>query len=241
MSIESEVAALTAATTDLLSEVVLKKNELKNNASAITYGGTYATVKDALDALLYIPVDVTAYSLNTTSAELGSTVSGLAITWNVNKVVTSQTMNGANISAASRTFNPVGSFTSNQTWTLVASDGSTSDSGTASLAFQQKRYWGTSNLTSLTDSQIIALSGGSELSTTKNKSVSYDASGGKYPYYCFPASFGTLGAVTVNGLSFSDYTVTSKTFVNASGYSSTYSIVRFNSIQNGSSISVTWA
>jgi hypothetical protein len=240
MTIESQIAALTAATTDLLNEVVIKKDELRNNASAILYGGQYATIKDALDALLYVPLNITSYNLNTSTAEIGSTVSGLALTWAINKSPTTQNINGTTVAPSARTFSPSGSFTTNQTFTLTVGDGTNTTNASTSLSFLSKRYWGVSASTTLTDAQIIAL-GGSELTSSKSKTVTYDATGGRYPYYCYPAALGALTNVTVNNLSFSDYTVVTRAFVNASGSSVSYNIVRFNNIQNGSSIAVSWA
>lgn len=213
-----------------------------SDAAHVTYeNDTHATVQEALDALLYVPVDITSFSSSVNTVELGITVQSVVLNWTINKLVTSLSItNGVGVvqpSSVSKTV--TGPWTADQTWTINASDGKSSDAASVSLQFRQKRYWGTSASETLVDSQIIAFA--SEFATNRNRSVTYNATGGKYPYYCYPASFGLPTAVTVGGLVFSDFTVTTRAFVNASGYSSTYNIVRFNGIQTGANISVVWA
>lgn len=95
------------------------------------------------------------------------------------------------------------------------------------------RYWGASVLTSLAESDILALS--SDLASNYDKSVVYDCTGGKYPYFCFPETFGTPAAVTVNGLPFTAFDVS---VVSVGG--ANYNVLRFSTIQFGSSISTVW-
>jgi len=91
----------------------------------------------------------------------------------------------------------------------------------------------------LDNAGVLALT--SEFATDYNKAVTYDATGGKYLYYAFPASFGTPSRVTVGGLTFSDFTVTTLDFTNASGHTETYNVIRLNNMQTGAAINVNWA
>lgn len=201
---------------------------------------TYATVQEALDALLYVPVDVTAFSNNIGTVEIGSTVQSLTLNWAVNKAVTSLSIsNGVGTVLGTSFKNLTGPWTADTSWTISASDGKSNDSATTTLAFRNRRYWGVSSKTTLSDADILALTG--EFSTSRGKTVSYNATGGNYPYYCYPASFGAPANVTVGGLAFSAYTVTTRDFVNASGLAVSYNIIRFNGIQTGANISVVWS
>ncbi len=211
-------------------------------AQNVIYGGSYATVRDALDALFYTAVSISAFTSTVSEAELGDTVVGTTLNWTINKTVTSQDIdNGVPpINAVVRTYNVTDSMTTNQTWVLLVGDGQTTANRSTTLTFKQKRYWGVSTLDTLTDAQIRGLSG-SEFATTRAKSITYNATGGRWIFYCYPAAFGSPSNVTVGGLAFSDYTVDTRAFENAVGYSSSYHIIRFNNLQTGSSIQVVWS
>lgn len=105
------------------------------------------------------------------------------------------------------------------------------------LNWKYKLFYGVSPLSVLTDDNIKSLS--QELATSKNKSLSYDCSGGKYFYLAYPSSFGDHSAVTVNGLAYNDYTLTKRSFVNQYGVSIPYNIYRSNNILNGV-VTVNW-
>ena len=138
-----------------------------------------------------------------------------------------------------------GPFTSNQTWTINASDGTTPVSDSSSIAFDLRRYWGVNSATSLTNSQILALSSefaGNAVSGSFVKSIIYNCSPGPtYPYYAYPVAWGGPPSnVTVGGLPFSDFSVATQSVTNASGHVDSYYVIRFNNIQTGSNISVVW-
>ena len=214
------------------------------DADSVTYttsaDPSVVSVADALDKLLYVAPNITSLS-GGGSYEIGSTVAGVHLAWSINKAVTSQSLNngiGA-LAVDARTYDYAPDITSNITFTLTVSDGQTNDVASTSVQFLRKRYWGASASASLDNAGILALS--SELTSSKNKSVTYDCTGGKYPYFCYPKSFGALSAVTVGGLAFSDYTQTELSFTNASGHTELYYVTKFNGIQTGANIAVVWA
>lgn len=198
----------------------------------------------------YVPPDITAFLANGSSpriVETGSTISSVALSWTLaGSAPTSQSIDQSvgSITPGTTTANVTGSFTSNRTWTLTVSANDPqgnvrTDTAAVSLTFMQKRYWGVSASTSLDSSGILALS--SEFSSSKTKTVTYNATGGRYPYFCYPATLGALTAVTVGGIAFSDYTTSVVSFTNSSGYTENYNVVRFNTLQNGSNIQVSWS
>lgn len=105
--------------------------------------------------------------------------------------------------------------------------------------YAYSRYWGVSPDTTVDNADILAFD--SEFSTSKSKSVIYNCTGGNYPYFCYPAAWGALSVVTVFGLVFTDYLVTVQDFTDAEAYTTSFNVVRFNNLQNGSSISVGWS
>jgi hypothetical protein len=209
-------------------------NTGNNEISALSVpysNNSYATVAAALDALLYVPLAITSFTNNTGNVEIGSTVNGVVLTWAYNKAVTSQSINQGigSLPVGDRTASDPTVLTSSRTWALSASDGTTPVNGNTSVTFLNKRYWGVSALTSLSDAQIIALN--SELAATRVQSRTF-APSGNYIYFAWPTSFGTP-TFTVNGLLNTAWTLVTRAFVNGSGHSSSYDIYRSNNLLTG--------
>jgi hypothetical protein len=207
------------------------------DASQITYHNpSYPTVEAALDQLLYVAPLVTLTGGST--FEIGQTINSVALNWTINKNIISQSINQGigSLDPSLRTFtHSAQTITTDRTYTITVNDGTNSATSSSSVLFRNKRFWGTSTLTSLTDAQIKALS--SEFATSFTQSRTFDCTGGKYFYFAFPASFGTP-SFKVGGLAFSDMTLVTRAFVNASGFSSSYNIYRVTNLQSGSAIAV---
>ena len=65
-----------------------------------------------------------------------------------------------------------------------------------------KRFWGVSEEESVTDDIIKSFS--NELSSSRVKTVSYDGTGGRYPYFIYPTALGDLNNTKVNNLEWND-------------------------------------
>ena len=201
------------------------------NAAQMPYNSSYATVQDALDALFYVPLQVTSFGNTVSVVEQGGTIFADALNWGYNKSVASQSIDqgiGA-LPSGDRAHNAAGIWTSDVTWHLSASDGTVSANAATTLAFRQQRYWGPSSALSFNDAGIIALS--QEFATNFNQSRTITANA-EYIYFAFPTSFGTP-AFTVNGLLNTAWALTTRVFVNASGYTSSYDIWRSNNLLTG--------
>ena len=120
----------------------------------------------------------------------------------------------------------------NQKLTITATYNGQSVSKVYNVYFKYKKYWGTSTSTSLTSSQVIALAGRTWADSKAMGATTFDCTGGKYVYYVIPSSLGTP-EFWVGGLKNTDVVTTSATVTNASGGSTTYSIMRLANIQTG--------
>lgn len=213
------------------------------SAADVSYGTTsdpnIENVKEALDKLLY--VSPSASMSGGGSFEIGQTVHGVHLTWNFNKAIVSQSLDNGigNLALDVRAYDWPDDISSNLTFTLTASDGQTTAHASTSVQFYRRAYWGVSSKLSLDNADILAFS--QAFATNRNRAVVYDCSGGRYPYFCYPKSFGALSSVTVGGLAFSDYQQTTLSLTNASGHLEDYYVTRFNGIQFGDNISVSWA
>lgn len=210
------------------------------DAGDVSYTGPYPTVQAALDALFYVAPRINSFSNNVGTVEIGQTITAVTLAWSFNKTMTSASINqavGSVLGLTSKALTGL-SLTTSFTWTLTASDGLNTTSASTGISFLNKRYWGVSTNTALVDADILALS--SEFASSRGKAISYNATGGKYPFYCYPASFGAPANVTVGGLAFTDFTVTAQNFTNASGHTESYNVIRFNNLQTGAAINVVW-
>jgi len=197
------------------------------------------SVSGVVDYILNILEPLTvSISNNKSSNEKGSTVTSVLLSWAWSKTVDSQSLNNGigalapNITSYNHT--PV-AITTNTTYTISGIKGVQSASGGTTVNFYQRRWWGTSPLTSLTSPQILGLAN-NEFATSRNKSFTING-GGQYIYYSYPSSFGAA-TFTVNGLLNTAWTLFVVSHTNASGFTENYNVYRTNTIQNGSGISI---
>lgn len=142
------------------------------------------------------------------------------------------TLSGS-ISSDKQTWTPTKAVTANQKLTVTATYGSQSASKVYYVFFKNKKYWGTSANTSLTNAQVLALEGSTWADNRLMRSTNFDCTGGKYPYYVIPADVYNGLQVWVGGLKNTDITVTDMTVTNASGSSQAYKVIRLTNIQTG--------
>ncbi len=196
------------------------------DASDVTFqSATYTTVEQALNKLLYGPLEVTSFTGSVTSAELGSSVTPLVLTWTYSANVLSQSISntGATLVPTARTYTYVTPITTNRTFTLIGNDGTANASASVTVSFYRKRYWGVSSSGALTDAQILGLSG-NEFATSR-ETAKVIASVDQYIYVAYPASFGEA-MINVNGLLNTAWVLTTRPHTNFYGYESQYHIYR---------------
>ena len=183
------------------------------------------------------------------SFELGYTYpSGNKLfTWNVinpnNVKENSITLNAeAGISNTGSKSQMVASITKNtagsHTFTIKAQNSNNVEFSRAiTFNWLAKRFWGVSEEESVTDEMIKSFS--SELSNSKVKTVSYDGTGGRYPYFIYPTALGDLNNTKVNNLEWNDWVLVKRDFINVNGVSIPMNIYRgFNKI-NGA-LTINW-
>lgn len=216
-------------------------------ATEVTYDNTtYPTVEAALNFLLFIGLLIESFTSDQAQIhEVGSAVPVVTLIWVFNKTITGQSINQGigtldpTLRTTQVTF-PTPGLTTTESWTLTATDGVTSPTATTSVSFQPKAYFGPSPNTSLDNDQILAL-GSNAFATALTRSMTFDCTGGAFPYYCYPASFGLPTNVVVGGLSFTAYNVTVMPVTNAQGFTQSYNVIRFSNLQNGNNIQVSWS
>ena len=135
---------------------------------------------------------------------------------------------------ASITKNSVGSHT----FTIKAQNSNNVEfSRTITFNWLAKRFWGVSEEESVTDDIIKSFS--SELSNSKVKTVSYDGTGGRYPYFIYPTALGDLNNTKVNNLEWNDWVLVKRDFINVNGVSIPMNIYRGSNKINGA-LTINW-
>lgn len=212
---------------------------LGGDAENITYTNTdfptYTDVDKALDAifakLYYVDPAITSFTStpSTLTYENGAVVTGgVVFNWVYNKDMTTQTLTDCTLADETvRTATYESDISSNKTFTLSAGDGENSVSKSISFQFMNKVYWGVSaDQDTYSDAWILGLSG-SKLATNAKGSYNFTAGAGQYCYFAIPTSMSI--AVKVNGFDTElDTVVANKSFQNASGYTTTYKILRLH-------------
>lgn len=202
------------------------------NGSSGSGGGSYddTELREEIQALKdivnYVAPKINSFSMSpsTTTYEIGSKVSGLKFSWNLNKNVTSQSLTGCTIGVNDRSANYSSEISSNKTFTLSVSDGKNTANANKSINFYNKKYYGVATERSEYDSGfILGLNGSLVNGRTGNFTV--NAGERQYIYFAIPTSFGTP-TFMIGGFSGGFDLVNTIDFTNASGYTTKYNIYR---------------
>lgn len=194
---------------------------------------TMQTLQDAMDKLLYITPSVSLSGGGT--YEVGSTRSTTSLSWTWNKAIKTQSLNqgigSLDPSVRSYTYNTP--ITTNTTFTITGSDGTTTKSSSTTVSFRKYYYYGTSSKATLSDADIRGLrtstSGGREWCSSNqtlsekefNCTPTSASPDGFYAYFVLPSEYAKSEyTVKVNGLPNTGYLKSTK-----SDYTNEYGVV----------------
>lgn len=195
--------------------------------------GMISEINNRITDLHYVPISISNFSVNPTKVEKGNTNVSVTITYTLNKVPTTLTLDEQSITSTQSGSTTVTGLSENKTWTLVATDtGSqshqpTTATKTTTLSFVSKAYWGAAEIPSggITNAFLLGLSN-NELTATKARSITVTAGSNNYIWYAIPSSFGEC-SFTFNGNT-GGFVKQANAFshTNASGYTENYDIYR---------------
>ena len=202
------------------------------DAADITFdNATYPTVESALNGLLYDAPTITSFTNNKNSVENGSTVTSTQLDWTISGTITSQSINNSvgSLATGLRTTTHSSSYSTNRTYTLTISDGTTTTTKNTTITFLNSNYYGVSANTSLTSGQVNALSNALASSKTQTRTITATD---QYIYIAYPSAYGAA-TFTVNGLLNNDWTLSTQSHTNASGATVSYNVYRTNNLLTG--------
>lgn len=208
----TKAGVMTASMFNTLQEIELATFPLSLTASG---GGTWevgsSTTSGIAISVLRKGVNVTADSTIQVTASTGS----------------------GSLSSNKSMWTPSAAITSNTSVAVKATYGSQTATKTVSYAFKYKKYWGTSASATLTNANILALTGNTWADSRAMNATNFDCTGGKYPYYVIPTSIASGLEWWVGGLKNTDVTSSVINLTNASGATESYTVFRLNNIQTG--------
>lgn len=178
-------------------------------------------VDDIIADMNYKAIDITGFSNNVGTQEMGKIITSVTLTWSINKNPSSQTLDGLALATDARSVTePDMKITENRTFTLKVTDerGAT-DTASTSISFLNGVYYGSMVAGSaINNAAILALT----KKLQSGRSVSFRVSSNR-PVYACPTRYGTP-MFTIGGFEYEWDNVATFDFTNASGYVESYSV-----------------
>lgn len=181
--------------------------------------------KDVAD-LKYKAIEISSFSNNKNTAEMGSTVNEVTLSWVLNKTPEKLTIDGVEQAADITSLALTGlGIIGTKTWKLEVTDerGATATK-TTSISFLNGAYYGISSIPDAYDSDFI-LSLTKTLTSTRARSFTVNPGENEYIYYCVPTRFGDC-TFYMGGFEGGITKVATFDFTNASGYTESYDVYR---------------
>lgn len=223
-------------------------------AESTTLGGTAEVVKYsndsypelsnvdlALDKILakiyYVTPSILSFSMNpaTTEYEMGTVIPAdtLTFSWSVNKEIKNQALTDCQIAVDDRSAVYGSDLSSTKTFILNVSDGENTATATKKISFLNKVYWGNAAEPEEYNSAFILGLSNNKLVTTSKADYNFTAGEGEYGYFAVPKAM-KFSSIWVNGFQADVEEVTTISFTNASGFSTSYTILRTSKTGLGS-------
>lgn len=196
-------------------------------------------VKEALDTVIdesdYVAPQILSFrsTLPKSKYEIGQSVAHALFSWTLNKAVTMQSLTDCTVTAVSRSAGSSSALTETKTFTLTVSDGKNTDTAECTIPFLNKIYWGSATEPTDYDSAFVLALSGSSLTSNCIGAYKFAVDSGEYGYFAMPKGM-AVSAVYVNSLMAELEFVEDISFTNSSGYTTTYSILRFPRASLGS-------
>ena len=189
---------------------------------------TVANVKEALDSIVekiyYVATTISSFTCvpSRTTYEMGEKIDTLQFDWVYNKDIERQMLNRVELDKTIRsaTYNNI---STNQTYSLEATDGKTTATKSISISFANGRYHGVAAEGEYDSTFILKLT--KNLATSKNCSFTVTCGTDRYIFFAIPTRFGTP-KFTVGGFEGGFTLVATIDFTNSSNYTEPYNIYK---------------
>lgn len=208
-------------------EEILAKSEIQDIGGGEQLKNDVSTLQQQVADLLYVPIDITKFTHNAGTVEMGSVVEELTLTWELNKVPISQTVEGKAVDVSARSETLTGmNMTQSRTFTMTATDErEKTDSATTTVNFLNGIYYGAAAAPEALDGAFLLALEKKTLSSARGRTIDATAADGQHIWYALPARLGTC-KFTVGGFEGGFDLAATMDFTNAKGYTESYYIYR---------------
>ena len=195
----------------------------------------------ALDKILakiyYENPEITSFSISpaTTEYEIGTVIPTDTITfsWAVNKDVKSQALTDCTVAIDDRSATYGSELKNTKTFVLTVSDGENVVTASKKISFLNKAYWGSSVEPDEYNSAFILGLVNNKLISSSKGDYTMSVGAGEYGYFAVPTTM-KFTTIWVNGFQADVNEVATVSFTNASGHTSTYTILKTSQSALGS-------
>lgn len=195
----------------------------------------------ALDKILakiyYKNPEITSFSISpaTTEYEIGTVIPANTITfsWAVNKDIKSQALTDCTVAIDDRSATYGSELKNTKTFVLTVSDGENVVTASKKISFLNKAYWGSSVEPDEYNSAFILGLVNNKLISSSKGDYTMSVGAGEYGYFAVPTTM-KFTTIWVNGFQADVNEVATVSFTNASGYTSTYTILKTSQSALGS-------
>lgn len=198
-------------------------------ADAKIVGDQLKYIRQQIADIQYIPVEILSFINNISIAELGSSVNEVTLTWKLNKIPKSATLNNISISGVLKADQSVtirdAALTTDSIFTLAVTDEKNKTvQKKSSIAFYNGIYYGSAIIPTKLDSVFVR---GLNKSLQKNQVKTFTVNSGvnQYVWYALPTRYGEP-VFNVGGFDGGFTKISEIRFENSSAYTEKYAVYR---------------
>ena len=198
-------------------------------------------LKQAVDKILakiyYEEPKITSFTMtpSTDVYEIGTVIPAntLDFSWAVNKEIKSQALTDCTVAADDRSATYGAELTNTKTFVLTVSDGEKAATASKKISFLNKGYWGSAAIPNEYNSEFILGLANNKFISSNKGDYNFNVGAGEYGYFAVPSTM-KFTTIWVNGFQADVEEVTTISFTNASGHTSTYTILKTSQSALGS-------
>ena len=198
-------------------------------ADAKTVGDQLKYIRQQIADIQYIPVEILSFINNISIAELGSSVNEVTLTWKLNKIPKSATLNNISISGVLKADQSVtirdAALTTDSIFTLAVTDEKNKTvQKKSSIVFYNGIYYGSAIIPTKLDSAFVR---GLNKSLQKDQVKTFTVNSGvnQYVWYALPTRYGEP-VFNVGGFDGGFTKISEISFENSSAYTEKYAVYR---------------
>ena len=187
------------------------------------------SLKEEIANIRYTPIEILSFSNNVNIAELGSTVNEISLTWKLNKIPRSATLNNVSVSGELKADQSVtiidAALTTDSIFTLAVTDEKNKTvQKKSSITFYNGVYYGCAIIPTKLDSVFVR---GLNKSLQKDQVKTFTVNSGvnQYVWYALPTRYGEA-VFNVGGFDGGFTKISEISFENSSGYTEEYAVYR---------------